>query len=89
MPGATSPSYNIQFALPEPTHVQIAVFDEHAKRVRLLFDQDEPATLQGQFRQPPISWNFTDADGHPVPAGDYRIYFSAGDFTSTSDLVVE
>jgi len=89
IPGAASPSYNIQFALPAPVHVRIAAFDEHAKMVKLLLDQDEPATLQGQFRQPPVSWDFTDESGHRVPEGDYRLYFQAGDFTSTSDVPVE
>ncbi|HEV8128276.1 MAG TPA: hypothetical protein VGQ14_01325 [Candidatus Eisenbacteria bacterium] len=89
MPGATSPSYNIQFALPAPAHVRIAVFDEHAKMIRTLFDQDEPATLQGQFRQPPVSWDFNDESGQRVPEGDYRIYFQSGDFTSTSDVAIE
>ena len=89
LPGATSASYNIQFALPAPAHVRIAVFDEHAALVRVLFDADEPATLQGSFRVPPISWDFTDAAGHRVPSGDYRLYFQTGDFTSTSDVTVE
>jgi len=89
MPGATAPSYNIQFAIPAPAHVRIAVFDEHAKLIKILLDQDEPATLQGAFRLPPVSWDFNDASGHRVPEGDYRIYFQTGDFTSTSDVAVE
>jgi hypothetical protein len=89
MPGASSPSYNIQFALPAPAHVRIAVFNEHAEPVRVIFDQDEPATLQGVFRLPPIIWDFTDESGRRVPAGDYRLYFQSGDFTSTSDVEVE
>lgn len=89
LPGASSPSYNIQFSIPSPAHVRIAVFDEHAALVKVLFDADEPATLQGSFRVPPISWNFTDVSGRKAPAGDYRVYFRTGDFTSKSDVVVE
>ena len=67
----------------------IGVFDEHAKAVKFLLDDDEPATLPGEFRQPPVIWDFTDESGHRVPDGDYRVYFQAGDFLSTSDITVE
>jgi hypothetical protein len=88
LPGATSASYNIQFALPSAEHVRIAVFDENAALVKVLFDADEPPTFPGSFRVPPISWDYTDAHGVHVPPGDYRLYFQAGDFVSTSDLEV-
>jgi hypothetical protein len=69
--------------------VTIGVFDAHAKLLKVLLDDDEPATLPGQFRQPPIVWDFTDDSGHRVPDGDYRVYFQSGEFLSTSDVVVE
>lgn len=88
LPGRSSATYNILFALPNSSHVRIAVFDETAALVKILLDSDEAATLPGLFRQPPIAWDFTDAAGHRVPGGDYRIYFRAGDFLSTSDVPV-
>ncbi|HET7498887.1 MAG TPA: hypothetical protein VFM00_11360 [Candidatus Eisenbacteria bacterium] len=66
----------------------IAVFDERATRVKVIFDADEPATLSGTFRLPVIPWDFTDAEGHRVPSGTYRLYFKAGSFISTSDVDV-
>jgi hypothetical protein len=57
--------------------------------VKVLFDAEEPATLAGQLRSPPIIWDFTDAEGKRVPDGDYRLYFESGDFLSTSDVTVE
>jgi hypothetical protein len=69
--------------------VTIGVFDTHAKLVKTLLNDDEPATLPGQFRQPPIVWDFTDDGGNHVPDGDYRVYFQSGDFLSTSDVAVE
>ena len=75
--------------LPNDARVLIAVFDRHADLVKVLHDQDEPATLPGFFRQPPIAWDFTDTDGHRVAPGDYRLYFKTASFQSTSDLVVE
>ncbi len=64
------------------------MFDSQAALVKTLLDADEPATLPGQFRLPPISWDFTDANGQPVGSGDYRLYFKAGDIVSTSDVQV-
>jgi hypothetical protein len=66
----------------------MAVFDAHGEIVKLLLDGEEMATI-GQYRTPPIVWNFTDAHGARVAAGDYRCYFSAGeDYLSYSDVEV-
>ena len=89
LPGQSAPTYNIRFNTPNADHIKIAVFDSHAALVKVLFDADEPATLPMEFRSPPIVWNFTDANGTRVPDGDYRIYFSATNFISTSDVPVE
>ena len=88
LPGASAPTYNISFSLPNDAHVLLAVFDSHAALVRVLLDADEPATLPGFFRQPPVAWDFTDAAGVRVPPGDYRLYFKSGTTQSTSDVVV-
>lgn len=69
--------------------MRIAVFDEHAALVKVVFDADEPATLSGTFRTPPVPWDYTDAQGRRVPDGPYRLYFQSGDFISTSDVTVE
>jgi hypothetical protein len=86
--GSTTLTYNISFSLPNDAHVRIAVFDSHAALVKVLIDQDEPATLPGFFRSPPIAWDFTDTAGHRVPPGDYRLYFKSGEFQSSSDVEV-
>jgi hypothetical protein len=88
LPNATQESYNISFSLPNDASVLIAVFDSHAGLIKVLLNADEPATLPGFFRQPPVAWDFTDAKGVRVPAGDYRLYFKSGSFQSTSDLEV-
>jgi hypothetical protein len=89
LPGETSASYNIQFALPHEAHVRIAVFSSTAALVKVLLDGDEPATLPGYFRTPPVFWDYTDASGSRVGGGDYRVYFETEQFLSTSDLEVE
>jgi len=65
--------------------VRIAVFDANAVLVKVLLDSEEQGTL-GQFRTPPVQWNFTDAHGDRVK-GEFRIYFSAGEFLTSSDVV--
>lgn len=89
LPGHSTSSYNVNFFIPSPAHVKIAVFDEHAALVKVVFDADEPATLSGTFRVPPVPWDYTDAAGRRVPDGPYRLYFQAGTFVSTSDVTVE
>jgi len=88
LPGANAQTYNISFSLPNDATVLIAVFDSHAALVKVLLESDEPATIPGFFRQPPVAWDFTDAKGARVPSGDYRFYFKSGELQSTSDLEV-
>ena len=89
LPGQAEASFNIQFSLPREAHVRIAVFTSRAALVRVLLDDDEPATLPGYFRTPPVAWSYTDKDGKRVPAGDYRVYFETEQFLSTSDVEVK
>ena len=88
-PGTTIPaSYSISFFLPSPQDVRIAVYDSHGALVRVLLNDEEPATI-GQFRTPPIDWDLKNAAGTRVPAGDYRVYMKAGDsYLSSSDLAL-
>ena len=84
----TATSYSISFFVPRTLHVRIAAFDTHGALVKLLLDREETATI-GQFRTPPIIWDFTDSRGARVPGGSYRCYLSAGeDFLSFSDVEV-
>lgn len=81
-------SYSISFYVPRTLHVRIAAFDSHGALMKVLLDGEEMATI-GQYRTPPVAWDFTDSHGARVPPGDYRCYFSAGeDFISFSDVEV-
>jgi len=86
-PGKTEATYFISFFIPNDEHVRIAVYDQNAKLVKVLLDQDEPANLPGFYRQPPVEWDFTNQEGERVQPGDYRVYFSAGDVLVPSDVV--
>ena len=84
----TAISYSISFFLPRTLHVRLAAFDAHGALVKVLLDGEESATI-GQYRTPPIIWDFTDSRGARVPRGNYRCYIAAGpDFVSSSDVAV-
>ena len=86
--GTNIPIYSISFYLPRTLDVRIAVYDSHGAMVRLLLNDEEPATI-GQFRTPPVEWDLKNSAGTRVPAGDYRVYMKAGDsFLSSSDLAI-
>jgi len=87
-PGTSIPiAYSISFFLPLPEEVRIVVFDAHGALVKVLLNQEEPATV-GPFRQPPVDWDLTDQSGNHVPGGDYRVYMRAGTFLSSSDVTI-
>jgi hypothetical protein len=79
--------YTISFFLPEPAYVRISVFNAKGALVKLLLEGSEPA-VDPQANWPTVVWNFTDAAGQRVATGDYRIYFRAGDFVTSSDVAV-
>ena len=86
-PGTNTPaSYSISFFLPSPSEVSIVVFDAHGALVKVLLNDQEPATI-GPFRTPPVDWDLTDATGTKVKPGDYRVYMKASPtFLSSSDV---
>jgi len=88
-PGTTTPTaYSISFYLPRTLRVHLAAFDAHGALVKVLLEGEEAATI-GQYRAPPIIWDFTDSRGARVPRGNYRCYIAAGeDFISSSDVAV-
>lgn len=82
----TPQSYVISYYVANDEHVHLAAFDARGALVRTLIDQDVPAVPYGSWLT--ITWNFTNDAGVRVPSGDYRLYFRAGDFTSSSDVTV-
>jgi hypothetical protein len=66
--------------------VLLAVFDARGALVRTLLDEDQSAVPLGVWLT--VEWRFTDDAGQRVPSGDYRAYFRAGDFVSSSDVEV-
>jgi hypothetical protein len=80
-------AYAMSYHIPNDEHVRLSVYDQHAVLYQVLLDQDQLANLPEVSY--PITWVFTDAVGRKiVPSGNYRLYFRAGDFVSSSDVTV-
>jgi ribosomal protein L35AE/L33A len=58
---------SIEYALPEPGHVQLAVFNIRGQQVRLLVDEPQTAGFKN------VSWDGRDGFGHAVGSGVYLI----------------
>jgi hypothetical protein len=82
----TPQSYVISYNIASDQHVLLAVFDARGALVRTLLDEDQSAVPLGVWLT--VEWRFTDDAGQRVPSGDYRAYFRAGDFVSSSDVEV-
>jgi hypothetical protein len=80
-------NYAISYYLPEPAYVRISVFNAKGALVTLLLQGSEPA---GDLQQnwPTVIWDFTDAAGVRVATGEYRIYFRADNYVTSSDVAV-
>ena len=79
-------SYTISYSIANDQHILLRVFDAQGVVVRTLLDQDQPAVPVGTWLT--VDWPFTNDAGIRVAPGDYRAYFRAGDFVSSSDVAV-
>jgi hypothetical protein len=80
-PNPFNPTTNIEFALPEPSHVNLNIYDANGRFVTNLSDQ----YYQAGFHT--ISWHGEAADGREVSTGVYFYHLSANDFESYKKMV--
>jgi hypothetical protein len=81
-PNPFSPTTTIHFGLPEHRHVRLEVFSTDGRRVTTLIDGDRPP---GHLA---VSWDGTDAAGHPVASGIYIYRLSTGDHEASNRMVL-
>jgi hypothetical protein len=81
-PTALQPEPTIRFRLPEPSVVDLAVFDARGRRIADLISTHLEA------RQYDVTWSGRDWAGQPVGAGVYFIRLIAGDLMATDRLVL-
>jgi flagellar hook assembly protein FlgD len=65
MPNPMRGSTRITFALPDPAHVRLVVYDATGREVRALLDERMSAGESG------ITWDGRNGTGEAVPAGVY------------------
>jgi hypothetical protein len=81
-PNPFNPSTAIEYVLPKPCGVRLTITDVVGRHVRTLVDADQTA---GRYR---ISWNGTNGQNQPVPAGVYLCRFEAFQFTKVLRLTL-
>ncbi len=81
-PNPFNPVTNIEYSLPERSHVTIEVYNVLGQRVRTLVDREESA---GSYS---ISWNGTTTTGKPAATGVYLYRFRAGDYEETRKMLL-
>ena len=79
-PNPFNPSTKIEFALPEPQHVKLAVFAVDGRRVATLKNESMTAGHHS------VTW--TGRDDRGVAAGIYFYRIQAGDFSRTQKMTL-
>lgn len=72
-PNPFNPSTTIRYSLARDSHVQIKIFDQLGRQVRLLLDEQRPAGVSQ------LIWNGTDDQGRRVASGTYFYRMTYGD----------
>ena len=81
-PNPFNPMTKIDFALPEPQHVQLAVFGIDGRRVATLKNESMPA---GNYT---VTWMGRDDQGELVASGIYFYRIQAGDFSQIQKMTL-
>lgn len=72
-PNPFNPSTEIQYAITEPGHVTLTIFNLLGKEVKTLVDEDKPAGIYQ------VQWDGKDALGKETPSGIYFYRITAGE----------
>ncbi|MFQ5649746.1 MAG: FlgD immunoglobulin-like domain containing protein [bacterium] len=81
-PNPFNPETTIRYTLPEPSQVELAIFNLMGQRVRTLLHAREPAGHHS------ATWDGMQDNGKRAPSGVYVYTLSAGTFQQTRKMVV-
>jgi len=81
-PNPFNPRTTIRFALPNPGHTQVDIFDIAGHHVRTLLDEDLTASTHQ------VSWAGNDDSGHGVSAGIYFYMVTSGNNRSVGQMAL-
>jgi hypothetical protein len=82
-PNPFNPATSIQFALPQPEKVHLAIYDLRGRLVRTLVDHELHS--QGWYT---LSWDGRDNVGQKAASGIYFTKFQAGKFAATKKMTL-
>jgi hypothetical protein len=81
-PNPFNPATTIEFELPMSENIQLAIFDTHGRRIRVLVDETRSA---GRHK---VRWDGTDDTGRQVATGVYLCRMAAGAFSDTKRMTL-
>lgn len=81
-PNPFNPSTSIEYAIPYPNHVRVAIYNVLGQMVNKLVDEPQ------QSSKYKIVWNGRNDTGNPVASGIYILKFEAGEFQRTYKLIL-
>lgn len=81
-PNPFNPETTIEYALTEPTPVQLSIYNILGQRVRILVNEEQNA---GYYR---IHWNGKDESGRAVASGVYLYKLEAGEISKTRKMLL-
>ena len=81
-PNLFNPVTTFRFALPQPSHVTLEVYNILGQKVATLADQEYPAGRHV------VEWDSRLASGEEVASGVYFAQTIAGEFEATKKMVV-
>ncbi len=81
-PNPFNPETTIEYQLPRPGRVQVAIYNLAGQLIRTLFDAQQPA---GRFK---LNWEGKDDFGNSVASGEYLYQLHAGDFSMTKKMIL-
>ncbi len=81
-PNPFNPETSISFRLPQKSHVQIAIYDQLGRLVRLLADEEKAAGYHKTF------WKGINNAGQQLPSGVYFLQMRSGKFNQTRKMLL-
>ncbi|UCF05040.1 MAG: T9SS type A sorting domain-containing protein [bacterium] len=81
-PNPFNPTTCITFALREPAHVALRIYDVSGRLVRVLVDEEREARVYEEV------WDGVDGSGRAAASGIYFYRIEAGAFVDTKKMVL-
>ncbi|MDW7679519.1 MAG: FlgD immunoglobulin-like domain containing protein, partial [bacterium] len=81
-PNPFNPTTQIQYQLPQPAWVVVAIYNSLGQKIKTLINQQQ---LAGFYK---VEWNGTDAYGNQLGTGFYWYQIRAGEYLATKKMLM-